>query len=284
MSPIGRVFVVLNLVLAGGFVAFAGTFLKNHTNYKDLYKKEETKLAAKTSEFEAEKTSLTTELSAAKTQVSSLDTLSKRNDAQLSEAKAENEILSKKLASIEGDVKGILSHWSTVASKVEAAGEDAKKTLAMAMTADEEKHKALNAQQQAEAKLTEANNKIAALDAKIADLNGAVAAKDAEIGQQKILISNGKAKFGDAFLGLAQPDAEGRVSHVADKLVTIEYTKKGGGDLMKGHTFALYNDKGYKGEALVTEVEGSIAFCRITMAKDGASVNVGDKAATNFGR
>ncbi len=34
MSPIGRVFIIVNLVLAAAFIGFAGTFLQNHTNWK----------------------------------------------------------------------------------------------------------------------------------------------------------------------------------------------------------------------------------------------------------
>ena len=34
MSPIGRVFIVLNLILAGTFVGFSGTHLQKQFNWK----------------------------------------------------------------------------------------------------------------------------------------------------------------------------------------------------------------------------------------------------------
>ena len=37
MSPIGRVFIVLNLLLAGTFVGFAGTYLQRQDNWRDKF-------------------------------------------------------------------------------------------------------------------------------------------------------------------------------------------------------------------------------------------------------
>ena len=48
MSPIGRVFIVLNLLLAGTFVGFSGTYLQKQHNYKDKAEKVEKQLAAET--------------------------------------------------------------------------------------------------------------------------------------------------------------------------------------------------------------------------------------------
>src|SRR5215510_10044361 len=39
MSPIGRVFVVLNLILAGTFVGFSGTFLQRQHHWKTAFEK-----------------------------------------------------------------------------------------------------------------------------------------------------------------------------------------------------------------------------------------------------
>ena len=46
MSPIGRVFLVLNLGLAGGFVAFAGTYLQRADHWRDKFATLEAKSTA----------------------------------------------------------------------------------------------------------------------------------------------------------------------------------------------------------------------------------------------
>ena len=53
MSPIGRVFIVLNLLLAGTFVGFAGTYLQQANHWKDLHGKKEQDLAKLQQEFSA---------------------------------------------------------------------------------------------------------------------------------------------------------------------------------------------------------------------------------------
>ena len=62
MSPIGRVFIVLNLFLAGGFAVMAGQLLNKQANYKqmlademDLHEKDVAEKDAKISDLVAEK-------------------------------------------------------------------------------------------------------------------------------------------------------------------------------------------------------------------------------------
>src|SRR5262245_17777968 len=140
MSPIGRVFVVLNLVLAGAFVGFAGTYLKHHTNWKEQHGAVSKQFEEKKKADESTINTLTAELGTAKRELQKIDALSKRDAAELADKKAENERLSQQVASLDADIKAIKGDYATVAVKVETASEDAKKTLALAMAADEEKH------------------------------------------------------------------------------------------------------------------------------------------------
>ena len=80
----------------------------------------------------------------------------------------------------------------------------------------------------------------------------------------------------------------GTVSQVgaSGNLVTIAL-KTGADNLKTGTSFAIFNpaDGGYKGEALVTDIDGSKKFCfaRLTL-KQGKAVKSGDSAATNLDR
>ena len=282
MSPIGRVFVVLNLVLAGAFVGFSGTYLKNHTNWKQKHDAVATEVEKKRVEDKSALDNLSQELSKSNRELAAYTTQAKRAEAELDGQTKENQRLSGLLSSLESDLKELKSGYATMVSKVETASEDAKKTLQLGLAADEEKHKALNAQKDAEAKLAEASAKIASLDSKIADLNGEMSKRDQKIGEQTTLLAAWSLKFPGAVLG-AQPDVAGRVHHVSNKLVTIEITDKKG-DLQKGNTFSIYNAAGYKADMVVENVDGNFAFGRITMAKDNASVIVGDNAKTNLTR
>jgi chromosome segregation ATPase len=280
MSPTGRVFIVLNLVLAGAFVGFAGTYLKNHTNWKQKHDAVDTEFRTSKKDLDAKVSSLESQLITATRENQRIDQSEKAAKAELADEKAVNQRLSGQVSSLEADIKAIKSDYATVASKVETAAEDAKKTLQLALAADEEKHKALNLQKDADAKLAEANATIKEFEAKVADLTGDIQKKDQTIGEQGTLIKSVQLKAPGLLL-TAQPDVEGRVHNVSNnKLVTVEITNKAG-ELKPGNQMALYNGSTYKGEMLVTNVEGNFAFGKITLSKDGTTVNVGDSARTN---
>ena len=282
MSPIGRVFVVLNLVLAGAFVGFAGTYLKNHTNWKAQHDALETKSRAAETELKAALANKEADLGTARRELQAIDQKAKHDKADLDDKINENQRLNQKLASLDADIKAMKGDYATVASKVETATEDAKKTLQLAMTADEEKHKALNLKTEADSKLAEANAKIAALETKLAEANSEVQKRDQTIGEQKTFLSAWQLKYPGGIL-TAQPDVEGRISNVSGRLVTLEITDKKG-ELQKGNMLAIFNGNTYKGEMQVDSVEGNFAFGKITTPVDGRAVSVGDRASTNLGR
>ncbi|MCC6669958.1 MAG: hypothetical protein IT458_02775 [Planctomycetes bacterium] len=284
MSPIGRVFIVLNLVLAGTFVGFAGTFLQKHTNWQTQYNqlKENT---------DKEKVALNqliqqkdTELGTAQREVTRLDSLQRQTQNSLDEARRTNEGLEKQVSDLTGDIKSLNSSYATVASKVEKASDDSAKAIQMALAAEEEKNKALNAKVDLEAKLAEANAKISGQEKSIADLNGSLATLQGEVRQRDILIQVAKTRMPSIFTD-AQPDIAGRVENVdaLGNLVTIMLTD-GQKDCQPGHRLALYNDRAYLGEAVVTDVKGEFAFARITAKPANASVKQGDRAKTNLSR
>jgi len=68
----------------------------------------------------------------------------------------------------------------------------------------------------------------------------------------------------------------------SSKICTVRITDNPAeAEIKPGYTLAIYRDGIYKGEALITEVQGEMVFCTITSLKDGASVSAGDAAATN---
>jgi septal ring factor EnvC (AmiA/AmiB activator) len=99
MSPIGRVFIVINLVLAGAFVMIAGTFLQRHTDYKGRFENataaaEKDKAAAESQRAELADKLATTDrelrakisaLETAKTESASLSDENKRLQGQLAD-------------------------------------------------------------------------------------------------------------------------------------------------------------------------------------------------------
>ena len=83
-------------------------------------------------------------------------------------------------------------------------------------------------------------------------------------------------------LELAQPKLVGAVERVdaAGKLVTVLITDDPADAGCKaGYSFAIYSGSTYKGEAVVTSVDGKFAFCRVTRST-GRDILPGDQATT----
>ena len=81
---------------------------------------------------------------------------------------------------------------------------------------------------------------------------------------------------------MIQPDLRGVVTVVgaSGRLVTVSITENPGSAAIEpGIQFAIYSGDTYKGEARVTSVEGTYAFCTLVAAPASAIV-IGDRAAT----
>lgn len=284
MSPIGRVFIVLNLALAGGFVVVSGTHLQKQHNYKsqleaekaarkadvDRLNSEIDKLTADRQKFENAKTAAETQFDAATTANARLQ--------------AENARLAQQLSQIEGDMKALLAQAQAANTEMKAAFQQAKAAYDMAIADQKVKDEAVRVK---DATLAENHN----LKNTIAELNEAVAARDSRImglesdrSQLQLLV---KVAESYGFLrSMAAPNLAGTVTTSNGRLCTILITDNPGNVNIKEAIelgkwgFAIYDDKGYKGEAIAEKYEESAnaVLCRVVPVK--GEIREGDRAAT----
>lgn len=285
MSPIGRVFIVLNLGLAFAFVGFAGTYLKHATNWKASHDDVVAKADAGEKQRLGEIAALQADINEARRNLTSTDSLQKSTQARLDEATRENERLANQLTSLEGTLKAAQSNLATMGDKVDAATGRADDAYKLALKASEERNGALSDKVAAEASLTSANSKIADLEMKVADQNTKVASLKETIGEKDVILAYVKDKLGGALPG-AVPAMSGAVVVVGganSNLVTVRLDSKAG-EAKPGHSLAIHGDGTYKGEFVVDEVDGDNLFGRMTVKVQGASVRAGDKADSQPGR
>lgn len=286
MSALGRVFIVLNLVLAAAFVGFAGTFLQRHTDYKQRFTDKETELAALKLAAEGEKKELDDQLNAKDREL-------RAHKSQLDAAENENKTLREKsqqleaqLADLAADVKNIGSQTTAMAQEIQQSGAQSKQAYEMAMTASHAKDEALSQKEAAEASSGNAQRKIAELEAAVAEQNGRIAALQQENSEKDVLLTTWRTKLPGITANMMQPDIRGVVQTVQGQgdLLTVRVTDNpGSAEVKPGYTFAIYKANTYKGEAVIQDVQGEFVFCRMTKKMDGATVQVGDAATTNVG-
>jgi|JI91814BRNA_FD_contig_101_667275_length_1289_multi_2_in_0_out_0_2 hypothetical protein len=281
MSSVGRIFIVLNLILAGVFVYFSGVVLREQADWKA---KHTVDVAAKNKEIDALKSNvvaLGNDVSAKERQ---LDTAAQVNETIRSELKKEqerNEAAEKRLAAVQGDLATLQANTTTTAAAIERASKSAEEQSKLALEASRVRDESIRAKEVAVADLRDANDKIAALEATIGGNGEMIAKLETQVREQGVLIEFANSKMPGLFahalpkLGgtIQRVDADGQLLTV---LVTDDPSEVG---VKPGYTFAVFNGQKYKGEALVTDVDGKFAFCRVTRST-GEKIVTGDSAST----
>ena len=283
MSPIGRVFLVLNLGLAGAFVAFAGTYLQRADDWRGKYKENVRTTTEEIKVLKTEKTSVKAELSEEKRQTGILTTQNDGLKNENSKAVADNEKLQVDLGKIRGDLNTNTATLGQIGSKLETAQKDAKDSMDRAIAAEKVKDEAETKMNDALKQLADANFKIKNQTTAYSE-QGALLARSKQDGREKQVLLDLVNRRHPAIFETLHPLVTGTVSRVgaSGNLVTITL-QSGAENLKSGARFAIYNAAdGYKGEATVSEVDGSKKFCFARLTLKNGKIAAGDNASTNL--
>ena len=286
MSPIGRVFIVLNLFLAGGFAVMAGQLLNKQANYKQMLADAKEQHAEEVDQLDIKIADLTLK-------ESNFDTTKAELNGQLDaernkNANLEDDIkrLSELTSSQAADLKKAVSLQEAANTNAQAAFAQAKEAYDASIKAQGVRDDAVRAKDAAVAENRNFRNDIAAL-------NETVARKDQEIlglrrdnSEKDLLIAAAKVRgFSEA---MAAPSLSGTVTNASGRLCTISISANPGNvDIQdqinrRPFSFAIFDDSGYKAEAVATSyVESANAvMCTIRVRNGGATIRTGDKAST----
>lgn len=285
MSPIGRVFIVLNLALAGGFVAFSGTHLQQQHNYKEQLQQAQDAAEEKQKELQAQIDQLSSERTTLEVAKTARETELTATRNTLDQAQDENKRLTGQLAAMEGDIKALRSAAEAANALSKTAHEQAEAAYKMAMEDQKKKDEAIRSKDAAVAENKSLKNTIASLEATITDKNGSIADLEKERNELNLLVS--VAQENGFVPGLAAPTLAGTVAHVANnRLCTIKITDNPGNvDIAdqlakRKFSFAIYDASGYKGEAIATAYHAAdnAVTCRLQPHK--GEIKPGDNAST----
>lgn len=279
MSPIGRVFIVLNLLLAGAFVGFAGTYLQQANKWKQAHDGRVTELTKEKADRAADRSRADEQINKQQAEKTVLDTnlANARND--VARLKDENKNLNGTLTQLEASFKSLDSSAAAGRAETKAAFEQSKAAFEASIAAATAKDAAMREKDEATGKLRDANFKIAGLEENVKERDLKIAALNKDNSEKELLIAVARQK---GFLeGMAVPPLAGTVSHVSGRLVTISITENSTkAEVKPGYSFAIYEAGTYKGEARVTQATEGMAFCTVDRAKDGTTIKVGDRATT----
>ena len=285
MSPIAKLFIVLNVVLAGAFLGFAARALSTETDFKKQLDETKTKLASTEASLNSDKSKLVAEKAE----------LEKARDAMQGErdgARAEIDRLKGQITDqdranneLRGNVAQISKSIDQLVADNKQLNDSRDKAAQAQRDAEKARDAAVAAQAAAEGKAGELETNLHAAEGKIADLEKSGTSMKKEVDslntQLASLIDATGAKLDD-FANM--PLIEGRVLDVAagvePGLIAIN---KGSADGVKrGFTFEFYEGKTYKGQGRAEYVHEHSTSVLLTRPVAGQKVRQGDSAATRL--
>ncbi|MEO6710130.1 MAG: hypothetical protein ABI054_03875 [Planctomycetota bacterium] len=284
MSAIGRIFLILNLVLAAVFLGFAANQLSQNTNVSESLRNER-------SAHEATKTTLNGTVSTLNTQVSQLknDTstlrddrdqqkaTSERNAQDLNHEKEVNAQLRGELTGIKESLNGYNTTIASLTTQKDTLVKEKEDAFAARDKAESEKTAADTARREAELGITKANANIA--DLEVAKTSAEKKAKSLDSELQQLYTVTKQPR-----IGTPQALVEGSVlsvdTSIAPGLLAIN---KGSNDkVVRGTVFDVYSGSTYKGRAKVEVVHDGYCSALIILQAKGTQISQGDRVTTQL--
>ncbi|MCK5940807.1 MAG: hypothetical protein KAI24_02460 [Planctomycetes bacterium] len=286
MSPIGRVFIVLNLFLATGFAVMAGQLLNKQANYKEQLATEQAAREADTKKFEQEKEVLRQELSSAQVAKTAFENqLAALRNAN-GKLQDDNKRLSALTSSQAADLKKAVALQEAANTQAKAAFEASQAAYQASIDAQKIRDEAVRSKDSAEAENRNLKNEIASLNETIGSKEQQIAALERDNSEKDLLIAAAKVRgFTEA---MAAPTLAGTVTNASGRLCTISIADNPGNvDIQdqinrRPFRFAIYDENGYKAEAVATKYEPSAnaILCNVQFTNGSAKIRTGDKAST----
>ena len=164
MSPIGRVFIVLNLFLASGFAVMAGQLLNKQANWKQKHADEVASHEADNVKYGQQIEDLKTERGNAENAKTSFETQLAAANTENANLQDENKRLSALTSSQAADLKKAVSLQEAANTRAKDAFEQAQAAYQASIAAQGVRDDAVRAKDAAEAENRNLKNNIAALN------------------------------------------------------------------------------------------------------------------------
>ncbi len=285
MSPIGRIFIVLNLLLSAAFLGWASSSLAQSQDYKAKFEDKKAEMAEAVADKENEisklqvsNNQLSDESRTFRNERDQAASEAERLKTDLAEAKRDNDNLRSSIAKIEstlGDYNGTIN--SLLAEKDRA--------VQQAHEMESERNDANDRASQAELARRDAQDALRTASEAIAELEVARTTLEDQVSQLEtdlaVVVDLTGVKVNEL---TSQPLINGSVLDVRldlqPGLVMLNVGKNQ--NVKRGFTFDIYRGSVYKGQVRVSNVQDDIASATIVRNVDGQTIQQGDRATTRL--
>lgn len=281
MSPIGRIFIVLNLILSAAFLGWAANALGTTKKLNEELARVKTEHATALQAKEDELSKLTVDLNAVTEQQRALreerDGVKAEKDnlkTQLDELKRASEAMQGNLTKIQATLGDYNNSIAQLTQQKDTAVERAHEAERARDAAVAEQQAAQLAQSTAEEGMNNANLKIGDLEKTNADLVAQVDTLDTRL---TALIERTGTSYGDT---AAQKPIDAQVLKVDRNLKFVVINKGRADEVKPGYTFDIYRGSTYKGQIRIQDVQENMASGLIVTEKN--AIATGDSATTTL--
>ena len=280
MNQVARVFVVLNLLLAVAFLFTAATFLALNNDYKG--------------QFEAEVEARKNDVAAKDAQIRDLNT-------RISELEGLERTLTEQKSNLQGISDSMRSNVNTLESSTKEkdtqianltrSAEEAQ-SLAATLNAEKERlREELTARaeesRQKTAEAADALKKLSTAQAEIVGLNNTVSDYEVQVenlkgtvGHQELVIKHAASLGYDPSPLMLAPPLNGRVTNANSNIAMLNVGSDAG--VKAGYAFDITRNNAYICRVVIDEVGNNYSAGKITVRRNGASPQAGDRATTSL--
>lgn len=286
MSPIGRIFIFINLVLAAVFLGAGASFLAGTDRYRALYETEVRDRGTDVEDYEEQIGALRGQVDEAKRIEGDMRSKNTQLETEVEGLKGDLQAEKRSVAQLESQWSNVSSTLETMSSQMEAVNERAAEAQSQAMAAVQERGEAMAAQKEATEAREEIQRQYDEIQQTVAELERQLNTSNEEVASLQTSLDTVKKNYGvsDEEIGVAAPKIDGSVLSV-NEIAGAQYVFINRGsvdDVKRGYVFDIFDGGVYKGRAKVEAVNESTCTARITVQNEGTSVSSGDTVTTQI--
>ena len=283
MSPIGRIFLVLNLILSAAFLGWASNSLAQTEDYKTELATAKAAAAETEAELNSEIEGLNTQLKAKSQEAS--DNREERDRArddanrlqtQLDTERGEKEKLLADVTAIQSTLGDYQSTIDRLVSEKDTANQLREEAESARRDAEAAQDAAEIAQRDAEATAQDLSRQIADLEMLKTDLEGQISKLDTHLA---VIQESTGVSISD-ILAPAKVDGAVLAVDAATGLVMLNVGEADG--VKRGYSFDVWAGKTYKGQVQVQNVQSNMCSALIMSPVSGTTIQQGDLASTRM--
>jgi len=287
MSPIGKLFVVINVALAAVIFGVTASFLANNDDYRFQLEQAERDNAAAVSELNDEIAGLNERLAVAERTRAQATT--EKNDLEVANQGLRDDLAAanERADGLQSTLDEYNSRLGSLTASLESMNEQAQAANEARVAAVEASNEAQTRAAEAVANAANAEDRANDLADQLADTRRQLTATIDDVQRLDTLLTTAEKVTGQtrSDWGDAAPPISGSVLAVADSEAgtLIQINRGSNDDVKPGYTFDVFNVRTgeYKGRAVVELVHASTSTARVTTAGTaGTSITQGDSAKT----